>query len=91
MIELSNYSNFEDSRSMMISIPIKVKELYFEYKELTPLHGKTTFDTLYVVLPAVRRTTHKLVRCMDRPRMLHAEHISLFTKIVDYKFISYSF
>ena len=54
MTELSKYSDLEAYRIRMTSSSINVKELYFEFQELTPVHGEPIFETLQNLLAQLK-------------------------------------
>ena len=63
-------------------------QLFFKNPNITEI---VHYMSGCVVLPAVRRTTYELVHCTDRFCTFNTECVSLFAKIVDYNFLSYSF
>ena len=66
MTKLSNYSTSEDHHSTMISMSISVKYLYFEYKELTLLHGESTFNTFQKLLSQMKVNTSSVPKNLGK-------------------------
>ena len=63
MTELSNYLPFE---AYCITMPsINVKELYFEFQELTPLNGEPAFDTLQKLLTPLKASASSVPKNLD--------------------------
>ena len=52
----------------MISVSINVKYLYFEYKELTPLHGELAFNTLQKLLSWMKENASSVPRNLGKGR-----------------------
>ena len=66
MTELSNHSPFEAYHITMTSV--NVKELYFEFQEITPPNVKQEFDTLQKMLTQLKANASSVPTSLDKGR-----------------------